>query len=70
MHIEPEELIPSAGVAELLGVRPQTLVQWRHEGRGPAFLKIGRLAYYRRQDVTAYLGTLLRQPEPKSEKVA
>lgn len=70
MEIDPDELLRSDKVAELLGVKPTTLIAWRHEGRGPRFLKIGRLAYYRRADIRAYLGGLLRDPATKTAATA
>jgi len=70
MEIDPKELLRSDDVAVLLGVKPTTLIAWRHEGRGPKFLKIGRLAYYRDCDIREFLGGLLRDPADKAAKVA
>ena len=64
MEVDPEELLSSAEVAQMLRVKASTLMAWRSDGRGPKFLKIGRLAYYRRSDIRAYLGSLLREPKP------
>ena len=41
----PETL---AAVADL---SLNTLVNWRAQGKGPAFVKSGKLIYYRKQDV-------------------
>lgn len=52
-----EELLSPAKVAELLGVRVQTLATWR-TGRGPRglqFVKIGSSIRYRRGDVLAFI---------------
>jgi len=38
-----------------------TLIQWRCEGRGPKFLKLGRHVRYRLEDVEAYEEQHLRQ---------
>ena len=35
--------------------RPSTLAHWRSEGRGPAFIKIGRRVAYRGSDLNAWL---------------
>lgn len=42
-------------VAELLGVPVGTLANWRYQGRGPAFAKVGRHVRYRRRDVDAWI---------------
>ena len=41
--------------AEFLNVKPATLEQWRWNGRGPKFCKIGRSCRYRMADLEAYL---------------
>lgn len=35
-----EKLLTPAQTADLLGVNVQTLANWRHQGRGPAAVKI------------------------------
>lgn len=42
-------------VAELLGVPIGTLANWRYQGRGPAFVKVGRHVRYRRNDVARWI---------------
>jgi hypothetical protein len=66
MEIDPNELVPSDETAKLLNVKPQTMVTWRHEGKGPRYLKIGRSVFYRRSDIRAYLGALLTDPVAKA----
>ena len=41
--------------AKFLNVKPATLEQWRWNGRGPRFVKIGRSCRYRLQDLEAFL---------------
>jgi Helix-turn-helix domain len=60
--VDPEELIENAAAAKLIGVAPETLVQWRYQKRGPCFLKIGRLIRYRRADLAAWLAAQRRDP--------
>ena len=60
--VEPEELTAPEKVAKQLGVTAQTLANWRSEGSGPRFVKVGRLVYYRRSDVSAWLAKQLREP--------
>lgn len=40
-------LLTAEQAAEYLHVQTQTLANWRTEGRGPAFVRIGRLIRYR-----------------------
>jgi excisionase family DNA binding protein len=61
--VDPDELIPNDEAARILGVKPQTPVMWRHEKRGPAYLKVGRLVYYRRADIARWLAAQIRDPE-------
>jgi predicted DNA-binding transcriptional regulator AlpA len=35
------ELLSPGRVAELLGIKPQTLRSWRHLGKGPRYVRIG-----------------------------
>lgn len=41
--------------AKFLNVQPATLEQWRWNGRGPRFVKIGRSCRYRLVDLEAFL---------------
>ena len=41
--------------ANYLNVKPATLEQWRWNGRGPQFCKIGRSCRYRIADLDAFL---------------
>jgi hypothetical protein len=40
--------------AEVLGLKVQTLRNWRHERRGPAYLKLSRRVIYTLRDLEAY----------------
>lgn len=48
--ISVEELL-----ALLPGVRRGTLAQWRYEGKGPAYVKVGRRSFYLRSSVDEWL---------------
>jgi len=39
-----------------------TLAHWRHEGRGPAFIRIGRRIAYRGADLNRWLESRTVQP--------
>ena len=42
------------GLADLWLVSPRTLEQWRWQGKGPRYLKIGGRVVYRQQDIEAF----------------
>jgi hypothetical protein len=42
-------------VASVLELSEQTLANWRVSGDGPAFVKKGRILYYRKAEVLAWL---------------
>lgn len=42
-------------LAALLEIHPATPRQWRHQGRGPAYVKIGGVVRYPRESVLAFL---------------
>jgi excisionase family DNA binding protein len=49
------DLIDEVALAVRLGVSRSTLQSWRYAGRGPRFIKLGRLVRYRNADVDAFL---------------
>lgn len=49
------ELMDEPTLAMRLGISRSTLQSWRYAGRGPRFIKLGRMVRYRRADVDAYL---------------
>ena len=51
----PSELIDEPTLASRLGVSRSTLQSWRYTGRGPRFIKLGRMVRYRSTDIDAYL---------------
>lgn len=51
----PSELIDEPTLATRLGVSRSTLQSWRYTGRGPRFIKLGRMVRYRNADIDAYL---------------
>ena len=51
-------MLTSKEAAELIGIKPATLRQWRYLGRGPAYVKFGGdlgRCMYRRQDVDRWI---------------
>lgn len=47
--------------AAYLGLSHHTLNQWRHQGRGPLFVRLGRAVRYRKSDLDAYLEESIRR---------
>lgn len=56
MTINPPALmLDTPDAAEMLGISPRTLEDYRWRGTGPAFYKVGmRLVRYRVDDLTAF----------------
>ena len=48
--------------AEYLGMKTNTLRQWRFMSTGPVYLKIGRSVRYRQADLDAFLERVAIQP--------
>lgn len=50
-----DPLLEIREVAAYLKVSPPALEKWRLTGKGPAFIRIGRLIRYRRSDLDRWL---------------
>lgn len=48
-------LLTTPEAATYLNLKPATLEQWRWNGRGPRFVKIGRSCRYRQTDLDDFL---------------
>ncbi len=57
-----ERLLTRPEAAELLRVKVQTLAVWACEGRGPAYIKVGRSVRYRREVLEAWLESQTVRP--------
>jgi len=53
-----DKLLNQKEVKEITGLADSTLEQWRLKGKGPKFIKLGRLVRYRLSDVHNYLSSL------------
>lgn len=62
------KLMDQSEVAEFLGISTKTLEYYRWKKIGPQFLKIGKLARYRKCDVIAYIKFLLEVEITKKNK--
>lgn len=54
MENAPTPYMPQTQAATFLGLSPRTLERFRVEGRGPAFLKLGRRVVYSRDDLVRW----------------
>jgi predicted DNA-binding transcriptional regulator AlpA len=55
---EVDKLLTQGEVKEITGLADSTLEQWRIKGKGPKFIKVGRLVRYRSSDLHAYIAGL------------
>jgi len=58
---ELDALLTPTEVSDYLGVPVGTLANWRYQGRGPAFLRVGRHVRYRTEDLAAWVGAQLAE---------
>lgn len=58
-------LLNEEDMANALGLTTNTLRMWRCEGKGPAFVKVGKSVFYRLVDVAEWLSQSVRQPSAK-----
>ncbi|MGA2637424.1 helix-turn-helix transcriptional regulator [Methylocella sp.] len=56
----PRKLLRPLEVADRLGVKEHTLVKWRHEGKGPGYLKIGGLIRHTEEQIEKFLADSVR----------
>ena len=50
-----EKLLSTKEVADAIGIAPETVRFWRHAGRGPTVVRVGRYVRYRPEDVESWL---------------
>jgi predicted site-specific integrase-resolvase len=58
-----EELRTPLELAERLKIQPRTLQEWRSIGKGPSFLRVGRVIRYRESDIEKWLNQQVEQVE-------
>jgi excisionase family DNA binding protein len=59
--VTPADYMTTAEFAALVRVPPATVRYWRHIGKGPASIKVGRHVLYATTDVRAWLKQLAAQ---------
>ncbi len=58
-HVAMAPLLTPKEVSKLLGIPPGTLANWRYQGHGPAFVRLGRHVRYRACDVNEWVESRL-----------
>jgi len=61
---EPRALLSPPEVSRYLGLPLGTLANWRYQGRGPAYLRVGRHVRYRAEDVATWVEEQLADNSP------
>jgi hypothetical protein len=56
----PDGRMNTDAAAEYIGCTRQTLAQWRTEKKGPAYVKRGRIFYYK-EDIDSWLQELRKE---------
>lgn len=49
------QLLNEDELADVIGVKPQTLQVWRTRRQGPPFVKLGKQVYYRNRDIEDWI---------------
>jgi hypothetical protein len=62
-----ERYVNDVEAAMILSVRPQTLRNFRHLGRGPAYSKRGRMVRYKVADLLEFMKAGRIDPEGRRE---
>jgi len=62
-----ERYVNDIEAAKILAVSPQTLRNYRHLGRGPAYSKRGRMVRYRVRDLLDFMAAGRVDPEARRE---
>ena len=66
MDVLNEPLLSDEQTAAVLGVAPKTLPAWRHYGKGPDYLKVGKIVRYTPSKIRAWLDKQLVEPARKT----
>jgi hypothetical protein len=58
-----DRFVNDVEAAKMLSASPQTLRNWRHSGRGPAYSKRGRMVRYKVADLLGFMNSCRIDPE-------
>lgn len=61
-HDPADKILSPQEAADRLALKASTLAAMRHEGRGPAFMKHGRIVRYRASDLAAWVEENITRP--------
>lgn len=64
----PDGRMDTVNAAAYIGCKVQTLAQWRHEEKGPPYIKRGRI-YYFKDDIDAWLNEGGKKYTPEFEQI-
>jgi hypothetical protein len=62
---QQDRFVNDVEAAKILAASPQTLRNWRHLGRGPAYAKKGRMVRYMVADLLKFMNSGRIDPEAK-----
>jgi excisionase family DNA binding protein len=60
--------MPESEAASRLGLKVATLRAWRHQGRGPAYVRLGRAVRYLASDIDDFLNSNRHSPGTATER--
>jgi len=64
------ENLTTRQAAEVLQIKETTMEQWRWQGRGPRFIKLGRCVRYRKIDIDAFIDARVFSSTTEAEAAA
>jgi hypothetical protein len=68
MTVLNEPLLPEDEAARDLKVKKQTMAAWRNRGQGPAYVKVGKLVFYRPSHLREWLDSRVVRPQAAAAK--
>jgi hypothetical protein len=68
MTVLNEPLLPEDEAARDLKVKKQTMAAWRNRGQGPAYVKVGKLVFYRPSHLREWLDNRVVRPQAAAAK--
>jgi predicted DNA-binding transcriptional regulator AlpA len=66
----PNDFLDTKGLGTEFGVMPQTIYNWRTQGRAPRAHKIGRKLFFSRADIERWLESRAEPDQRAAERVS
>jgi excisionase family DNA binding protein len=63
-----DQPLTESEAAVRLGLKVATLRAWRHQGRGPAYVRLGRAVRYLSSDIDEYLNSNRHRPTRSEDR--